>query len=192
MIGYPRLVRLNPNIPWKTRGNGALSFHLAQGKGKPQCIGSYKGTSIQSYSRLNTEIPVDHYSQILDTIQNIISRHAQLKNTKTNPGVVILPSQPKRSWYIQAVTSIVSLLDIQKYLTENSAVYKGYKTKRGLIGATAASAWATQDDATYELISYRQRSRWGTTREVDDESVKELDLCYLDTVSYTHLRAHET
>src|SRR5947199_10237375 len=26
---FPWLVRLNPNIPWKTRGNGATSIHLA-------------------------------------------------------------------------------------------------------------------------------------------------------------------
>ena len=23
-IDYPNLIRLNPNVPWKTRGNGAL------------------------------------------------------------------------------------------------------------------------------------------------------------------------
>src|SRR2546427_13216401 len=27
-IDFPWLVRLNPNIPWKTRGNGALSLHF--------------------------------------------------------------------------------------------------------------------------------------------------------------------
>jgi tRNA(Ile2)-agmatinylcytidine synthase len=33
LIGYPRLVRLNPNIPWKTRGNGAVCVRLGTGKG---------------------------------------------------------------------------------------------------------------------------------------------------------------
>ncbi|MDX1596865.1 MAG: DNA-binding protein, partial [Nitrosopumilaceae archaeon] len=27
-LDYPRLVRFNPNIPWKTRGNGAVSFTI--------------------------------------------------------------------------------------------------------------------------------------------------------------------
>ena len=27
-LDYPNLVRLNPNIPWKTRGNGAVCFRL--------------------------------------------------------------------------------------------------------------------------------------------------------------------
>ncbi|MCD6383503.1 MAG: DNA-binding protein, partial [Thermoplasmata archaeon] len=29
LLGYPRLVRLNPTVPWKTRGNGATVFRLA-------------------------------------------------------------------------------------------------------------------------------------------------------------------
>ena len=27
-IDYPNLVRLNPNVPWKTRGNGALCLRF--------------------------------------------------------------------------------------------------------------------------------------------------------------------
>src|SRR5713226_1254790 len=27
-LDFPWMVRLNPNIPWKTRGNGALSLHF--------------------------------------------------------------------------------------------------------------------------------------------------------------------
>ena len=28
MLDYPNLIRLNPNIPWKTRGNAALCLRL--------------------------------------------------------------------------------------------------------------------------------------------------------------------
>ena len=35
LIGYPRLVRLNPNIPWKTRGNGAIAPAVGRGRGRP-------------------------------------------------------------------------------------------------------------------------------------------------------------
>ncbi|HYY92168.1 MAG TPA: tRNA(Ile2) 2-agmatinylcytidine synthetase, partial [Candidatus Dormibacteraeota bacterium] len=31
---FPWLVRLNPNIPWKTRGNGALSLHIVADEDK--------------------------------------------------------------------------------------------------------------------------------------------------------------
>ena len=27
-LDYPRLIRFNPNIPWKTRGNGAVSLKI--------------------------------------------------------------------------------------------------------------------------------------------------------------------
>ena len=27
-LDFPRLIRFNPNIPWKTRGNGAVSLHM--------------------------------------------------------------------------------------------------------------------------------------------------------------------
>ena len=33
IVGYPQLVRLNPNVPWKTRGNGAISIQIGVGNG---------------------------------------------------------------------------------------------------------------------------------------------------------------
>jgi Predicted DNA-binding protein containing a Zn-ribbon domain len=39
LIDYPRLVRLNPNIPWKTRGNGALALEFGHGNERKSKIG---------------------------------------------------------------------------------------------------------------------------------------------------------
>ena len=39
LIGNPRLVRLNPAVPWKTRGNGALVMRFGKGAGKKRLIG---------------------------------------------------------------------------------------------------------------------------------------------------------
>ncbi|WP_455392385.1 hypothetical protein [[Eubacterium] cellulosolvens] len=33
VVGYPYLVRLNPNIPWKTRGNGAVCIQFERNPG---------------------------------------------------------------------------------------------------------------------------------------------------------------
>ncbi len=33
LIGLPRLVRLNPAVPWKTRGNGAICIRIGRGVG---------------------------------------------------------------------------------------------------------------------------------------------------------------
>ena len=32
LLGYPRLVRLNPNVTWKTRGNGALYLRFGKAR----------------------------------------------------------------------------------------------------------------------------------------------------------------
>ena len=49
LIGYPRLVRLNPNVPWKTRGNGAVSFTFGKGLGSKKKIGEFQGLDIFSF-----------------------------------------------------------------------------------------------------------------------------------------------
>ena len=49
LIGCPRLVRLNPNVPWKTRGNGAVSFTFGKGKGNKKKIGEIDGSNIFSF-----------------------------------------------------------------------------------------------------------------------------------------------
>src|SRR5213594_5139555 len=49
LIGYPRLVRLNPNIPWKTRGNGAVCIRVGNGSGPGSIGGSIAGRFIVSY-----------------------------------------------------------------------------------------------------------------------------------------------
>src|SRR5438552_19145875 len=48
LIGYPRLVRLNPNIPWKTRGNGAVCLQIGRGEGPTSMVGWITGRSIVS------------------------------------------------------------------------------------------------------------------------------------------------
>jgi len=48
-------VRLNPNIPWKTRGNGAISIKIGKGNGKKTKIGEIDGKEIFSFSKENFE-----------------------------------------------------------------------------------------------------------------------------------------
>ncbi len=49
VIGDPELVRLNPNIGYKTRGNGALNINLGKGTGKKSIIGKTNGKYVYSY-----------------------------------------------------------------------------------------------------------------------------------------------
>src|SRR6266508_2436299 len=50
----------------------------------------------------------------------------------------------------------------------------GYKNGRGVIGSLAAAAWRPRD-RTYEIFASREVSRWGTPRQIDPESVIEMD-----------------
>ncbi|MCK5636221.1 MAG: DUF1743 domain-containing protein, partial [Thermoplasmatales archaeon] len=153
IIGHPRLVRLNPNIPWKTRGNGAVSIKIENGDPK----------------------------KIRVILEEIIDSYARFDDKKTNPGFVILKEQPSFDIYKKSVKAIVSLEETEKLLDSLGAVYKGYKNKRGLIGATASVAWSPKHDKTYELIAYREKNRWGTKRQVDSNSVKKINESFSST-----------
>jgi tRNA(Ile2)-agmatinylcytidine synthase len=153
MIGYPRLVRLNPNIPWKTRGNGAVSIQFKNGKRK----------------------------KIRSILENILNKYARVDDKDTNPGFVILDEQPCFSLYEKTVREIVSLKETKQILDSIGAEYKGYKNGRGIIGAAASVAWSPNHDRTYELISYREEKKWGTNRQVDYQSVIKMDETYGST-----------
>ena len=94
---------------------------------------------------------------------------------------MILDKQPSFDIYEKAVKGIVTIKETEKLLESLGAIYKGYKNKRGLIGATASIAWSTKNDKTYELIAYRYEYKWGTKRKVDTESVKKMNEIFSST-----------
>ena len=153
IVGHPRLVRLNPNIPWKTRGNGAVSIQVDDGD----------------------------LNRIRFIVEEAMKKYARMDDEQTNPGFVILEEPPSFETYEKAVKEIVSIEETKQLLDSLGADYKGYKNSRGLIGATASVAWSPKHDKTYELITYREENKWGTKRTVDDESVKKMDKTFLST-----------
>jgi tRNA(Ile2)-agmatinylcytidine synthase len=172
LIGYPRLVRLNPNIPWKTRGNGAISIQLGKGKGNKIKIGEINNEDIFCYQK-----SLGNYgdSAIKEIVENSVDEYARLDDENTNSGFVLLKEQPSFEIYEKTVKEITNLKEIIRILNESKAYYKGYKNKRGLIGATASIAWIPKKDKTYELIAYRKKVKWGKERFVDDNSTKKTD-----------------
>ena len=153
IIGHPRLVRLNPNIPWKTRGNGAVSIQVDDGD----------------------------LNRIRLIVEEAMKKYARMDDEQTNPGFVILEEPPSFKTYEKAVREIVSIEETKQLLESLGADYRGYKNSRGLIGATASVAWSPRHDKTYELITYREEKKWGTNRTVDNESVKKMDKTFLST-----------
>ena len=172
IIGFPRLVRLNPNIPWKTRGNGAISFQVGIGKGAKTKIGKIDNKDIFCYKESHGNY---NGARIKEIVEKSVDEYARLDDENTNSGFVLIKEQPSIGIYEKTVKEITYLKEIIKILNKSKAYYMGYKNKRGLIGATASIAWFPKKDKTYELIAYRKKEKLGKKRFVDDNSIKKMD-----------------
>lgn len=170
LIGHPRLVRLNPNIPWKTRGNGAMCLRFGEGRGRATVIGQLDGRPIYSYP---SGRGVDDGREVLARAASVLESWAAFDDPTTNPGIVALSRRPSPALYWKAVRDIVRLGEVIAHL-HGRGHWRGYKNRRGLIGAAAATAWRPRD-RTYELLAYRRRANWGTPRELDPWSVLEMN-----------------
>lgn len=135
------LVRLNPNVIYKTRGNAAI------------CI-ACEGDPDTAFT----------------LACGLVDELADLACDATNPGVVVAEQPLPPSFYRKAVQDFCGIDEAVSILEESGARYRGYKNRRGLIGAAAAVA-CDFEDATWELLSYRTPERWGTPRRVDRESL---------------------
>ncbi|MBU3902300.1 MAG: tRNA(Ile)(2)-agmatinylcytidine synthase [Candidatus Thermoplasmatota archaeon] len=173
VIGYPRLVRLNPNIPWKTRGNGAVSIRLGEGVGKRFFIGEIGNKKYYGYSGFKNDGSIS-MNDVKKRLEKIMNKYAFFDDKNTNPAFVVMDKKPKPGLYWDAVRKIVNLDYVKKILKQNNATYHGYKNKRGLIGAASAVSWRPKDK-TYEIITYREKKKIGCKRKIDEKSVIKMD-----------------
>jgi tRNA(Ile2)-agmatinylcytidine synthase len=151
-VDYPNLIRLNPNVPWKTRGNGAL------------CL------------RINDDFQKD---QVIEIVLETVEKHSDLECTRTDPGVLFysgneVPSKI-RGFAKKAVHEIVSKQRASQLISRFKARAYWFKDGRGLIGALAAIGEVLPDDHTYELITYRIEKNRGKPRKVDKTSVLQMN-----------------
>jgi len=60
---------------------------------------------------------------------------------------------------IRAVQDVLEINEAEELLARYDISHRGFKNKRGLIGALAAAGFALTGlpDLTYELIAYRER-----------------------------------
>ena len=170
LIGFPRLVRLNPNIPWKTRGNGAIAIRVGKGRGPFRILGSLGGRPVRSYGRGGG---LREVSDVVDKVAGCVERLARFDDPMTNPAFVVLHKPASPSLYWKAVRGVVGQRVALDSLRGRATVRR-YKTGRGVIGACAATAWRPRD-RTYEVLTYRHRDSWGTERSIEPDSVIEMD-----------------
>ncbi len=156
-IDYPNLVRLNPAIPWKTRGNGALSLRVLA----------------ESY-----ELAKEMCSEVISIAESYV---AEFAHPKRSPHVACfigrVPGELEAMGE-RAVKDVVlideALSIVEKYLPK-IITWSNSSSKRGLIGALAAVGNKLTKDHTYELIAYRSRDYWGAPRLIDPVSVFKMD-----------------
>ena len=151
-LDYPNLIRLNPNVPWKTRGNGALCLR------------------IKCEDRL--------YEDVRESVIETIEENADFDYEGTDPGAVFLSGDVPGELEIFAKNTIQGLVKIEdalKLIKKFRAEAIGYKMGRGIIGGLAAIGETLRGDHTFELIAYRKPENWGTPRKIDESSVIEMD-----------------
>ncbi|MFA7397564.1 MAG: tRNA(Ile)(2)-agmatinylcytidine synthase [Candidatus Bathyarchaeia archaeon] len=152
-LDYPGLIRLNPNVPWKTRGNGALCLRF-------------------TYN-------VKFEEEIKDTAIKLWDKHSMAKEKGTDPGIVFLKMAnipPELTAFSKkAQTTIVNLKEAMVVVQKYGGEALGQNSCRGIIGATAAIGETFNCDHTYELIAYRKPENNGTKRQVDETSIFEMD-----------------
>ncbi len=180
LIGYPRLVRLNPTVPWKTRGNAALCFQLGHGNQETMLIGAMRHQDIKCCSQLIADLSSEEKDHAFGILSDLVSQTAQISDSNTNPGLIMTPFQPPNTIYKKSVQEISSLEHINDFLSRPQTKTFTLNNGRGLIGATSACAWIP-DDYTYEYICYRKADYMGTQRTINDDTVKELDKLYPST-----------
>ncbi len=150
---YPNLIRLNPNVPWKTRGNGALCLRITCSE--------------------------DAVDEIFETVVDTVEENSDLGFKDTDPGVVFfygtkIPREVK-TFSQKTIQSIVKMDQALKLLRTLRAEAVGYGTGYGIVGALAAVGETLEGDHTYEIIAYRTSENRGTPRRLNPESVREMN-----------------
>ena len=145
-LDFPRLIRFNPNIPWKTRGNGAVSLTI------------------------KTKNP----SKIKNKIKNFISKYSDIKNG-ANPGLVFYEHKTIPRNFTEfselALWQLINRNQAKKFASKNNLEFFYHGNGQGLVGAIGAIGYQFNDH-TLELLSYRRPSKFGKERKISAQSVK--------------------
>ena len=147
-LDFPNLIRFNPNIPWKTRGNGAVAI------------------------KISTKKP----EKIKKMVKQLVSKYADTKNG-ANPGLVFFEQEkiPKHfsQFSTKALWKLIKRNDAKSFIKKNNIESFYLGNGQGLVGAIGAISYQFSDN-TFELLSYRNKSKFGLKRNIDKKLVKEM------------------
>ncbi|HEV2448972.1 MAG TPA: DUF1743 domain-containing protein [Thermoplasmata archaeon] len=159
LIGHPRLVRLNPNAPGKTRGNAALSARFGRGAGPARPIGQLDGKPVLAYPK-GGPLPRPRESEFLEAAWDAVRRTSAYPAPHTDPALVATHRQLPADLYWEAVRGQLSSRVVRQFLESQLADFRYLGSDSGLVGAAAAISWPGAHP-TWELIAYRRAGRSG-------------------------------
>lgn len=158
-IDYPNIVRLNPAIPWKTRGNGSVVLRL---------MVNYRDVD-------------DVFDTSVNFIYDYLNEYSKDWGRHSNPALAVLIGDiPWEIFWFgsKALYDVVPLRIVEKTLGKlRNLRFKVFSNNyRGLIGCLGGIGnRMLNTDYTYELIAYRDPSFIGYERLVNGESVRAMD-----------------
>lgn len=180
LIGYPRLVRLNPNVPFKTRGNAALSARFGHGVGSPFPVGALPDRPLRAYAKGRALTPAEREALFASAL-SVLHHHSRWGEPGTDPALVVSPVPLPEPFYWRAVREVVEPSEAWNAVAATGGAWAvAYGDGRGIVGACAAIAWPARR-RTWEAIAYRPRERWGTERIVDAASVRRMETRHPET-----------
>jgi tRNA(Ile2)-agmatinylcytidine synthase len=145
-LDYPLLIRLNPNIPWKTRGNGAVALH----------------------------VEVDNEETVVEGVKSLVENNSHIGHG-ANPGLVYYSGEkiPEdiKEFASRALHDVLSRKSGMEIAKKHGVDVYALGNGQGVVGALSAIGTPLDQDHTFEIITYRKQENCGRSREVLEESV---------------------
>ena len=147
-LDYPYLIRFNPNIPWKTRGNGAVAL----------------------------SIKTNNPEKIKKKVKQLVKKYSDTKGG-ANPGLVFYEKNTIPNNFSEfsklALWRLVNRNHAKRFAEKNQLDTLSLGNGQGLVGAIGAIGYKFHDH-TFELLSYRKKSQIGKKRKINKESVRQM------------------
>lgn len=154
LVDYPYLVRLNPDIPWKTRGNAAIAIILTKENGESlNHISNVIEKELKKYISSNEPVMGNSQPTFLVADYNYLYIYAEF-------------------FHKLYKTALKKNLNVKKIEKELSETYKNVDRKiiiksifgnRGVIGALASIGFIFgHEDYTFELLAYTKNKNKDT------------------------------
>lgn len=154
VVELPNLLRFNPNIPWKTRGNGAVGL----------------------------KIETRDLDWVKKTCISLIEKFSDVEHG-ANPAVIFHTgtiAKKMKEFSKLALCQLVQRRCAKQIISESNVDSFYIGNGQGLIGSLGAIGYEFKD-YTFEMLTYRKKSRFGTVRDISKDDVRNIQQSFPNT-----------